>query len=73
MVPKLQNALFKMKIRTKRYSGLVIPNSTTFFINSVHKTPFLGKFVPKLQSALFRMKLITKKYSGVRILILTIF
>ena len=44
LVPKLQSALFRMKIRTKRYSEVLIPNLTILLLSSAPKVPFLGKF-----------------------------
>ena len=44
LVPKLQINLFRMKIRTKRYSGVLIPNLTIVFLSSIPKIPFLSKF-----------------------------
>ena len=50
--PRLQNALFKMKLSTKGYAGGQFLNSTTVFLNSVLKIPFQqANFVPKLQTA----------------------
>ena len=46
LIPKLQSALFRMKIRTKSYSGVLIPNSTFVFLSSVPKISLLGKFCP---------------------------
>ena len=39
-----------MKFGLKRYSKVLIQNSTIAFLNSIPKTPFWGKFGPKNQS-----------------------
>ena len=48
MIPKLQSALFEMKIDTKWYSRVSIPNFTIVFVNSVPKMIFRSKFGPEL-------------------------
>ena len=44
LAPKLESALFKMKLHTKGYSRLLILNSTIVFLNFISKIPLLGKF-----------------------------
>ena len=44
MVPKLQRALCKMKLGTKAYSRVLVPNFTIIFANSFPKILLLGKF-----------------------------
>ena len=68
MIPKIESALFKMKLYAKGYSRLLILNSTIVFLNVVSKVPFWENLVPKLQSALFKMKVATKEYSVMLIL-----
>ena len=43
-VPKLQSALFYMKLNLKGYSRVLIMNSKIYFLNSVPKIVFRGKF-----------------------------
>ena len=43
MVAILKSALFRMKIRSKRYSQVLISNSTIVFLSSVPKIPFSGQ------------------------------
>ena len=62
MVPKLESGLFRIKIRTKRYSEVLISNSAIVYLSSIPKIPFLATFGPKFQSALFKMKLGAKEY-----------
>ena len=63
MVPKLQSALFRMKLGMKEYSGVLILNSTIPFSNPVLRVIFFyGKLAPKLQSPLFEVKLSTNVY-----------
>ena len=65
--PKLESALFKIKLDKKEYSREVILNSTIFFLHFDPKYLFWANLVPKRQSVLFRMKICTKRYSGVLI------
>ena len=53
LVPKLESALFKIKIGTTGYSKLLIPNSTIVFLGSVPEKPFLEKFGRQTSKALF--------------------
>ena len=48
-VPKRQSALFQMKLSTQGYSRMLTLNLAISFLNSVFKTPFLGKFGPETQ------------------------
>ena len=48
-VPKLQSALFQMKLSTQGYSRVLILNLAFFFLYSVSETSFLGKFCLKTQ------------------------
>ena len=47
MIPKLERALFKMKLDTKGYSRVLILNSIIVFLHFVPKIAFLGKFGPE--------------------------
>ena len=66
--PRNSRALFRMKIRTKRYSQVLILNLTNVFLSSVPKISFWANFVSKSQSTLFKMKLGTRGYSKLLIL-----
>ena len=48
-IPKLQSALFPVKLSTQKYSRVLILNLAIFFSYSVFKTSFLGKFCLKTQ------------------------
>ena len=65
LVPKLESALFEMKLDTKRYSRLLTLNLAIVFLNFVQKYLFWENLVCKRQSVLFRMKIRTKRYSAV--------
>ena len=60
LVPKLQSALFKMKIRRKRYSGVLIPNSTVVFLILPLKYLFWVNLIPKLYTDLFEWNLVQR-------------
>ena len=48
LVPKLESALFKMKLDPVEYSRLLILNSAIVFLNFFPKIPFLSKFGPQI-------------------------
>ena len=57
LVPELESTLFKMKLDTKGYSGLLILNSTIVFWIFFPKHLSGANLVPKIQSAFFKMNL----------------